>query len=87
MDFEWDEAKSEWNRVHRGFGFEIVYEFDWDSSITHSSPRGDEMRFISVGYGPDGLIAVIWTPRNGKARVISVRRVHHKEAKARGFES
>jgi uncharacterized protein len=86
MDFEWDQAKSEWNRTHRGFGFEIVYEFDWDSSITQQSPRGDELRFISVGYGPLGLPAIVWTPRQGRTRVISVRRVHSKEARDRGFQ-
>ena len=85
-DFEWDEAKSEWNRIHRGFGFEIVYEFDWANAVMEHSPRGDELRFVAVGAGPYGLMAIVWTPRNSRVRIISVRRVHDKEARARGFE-
>lgn len=87
MDFEWDEAKSEWNREHRGFGFEVVYEFDWDGSVTLLSPKRDELRYLSVGYSSSGLLAIIWTPRGSSMRVISVRRVHKKEARKRGFET
>ena len=85
-DFDWDEAKSEWNRAHRGFGFEIVYEFDWATALIEQSSRGDELRFIAVGHGPDGLMAVVWTRRKDKIRIISVRRVHGKEARKRGFK-
>jgi uncharacterized DUF497 family protein len=86
MDFEWDEAKSEWNRVHRGFGFEIVTEFDWAGCVVEPSARGNELRFLAVGRGPSGLMAIVWARRNDKVRIISVRRVHQKEARDRGFE-
>jgi uncharacterized DUF497 family protein len=86
LDFEWDEAKSEWNRVERGFGFEIVLEIDWDGSTTRPSPRGDEFRLITIGRTSAGIVAVVWTTRGSRARVISVRRVHRKEARKHGFE-
>jgi uncharacterized protein len=86
VEFEWDEAKSEWNRVERGFGFEIVSAFDWEGSITRLSPRGDELRFISIGMTAVGLVAVVWTKRQNRARVISARRVHQKEALKHGFK-
>jgi uncharacterized DUF497 family protein len=86
VDFEWDEAKSEWNRAEQGFGFEIVLDFDWDRSTTRASPRGDELRLISIGRTAVGVVAVVWTSRGETVRVISVRRVHEKEARKHGFE-
>jgi uncharacterized DUF497 family protein len=86
MDFEWDEAKSEWNRVHRGFGFEVVYEFDWENSVTRISSRGDELRFFSIALHELGPLTIIWTPRPSGTRIISVRRAHQKEAKKYGYD-
>jgi len=87
MDFEWDEAKSEWTRVHRGFGFEIVNEFDWDSSVTRISSRGEELRFFTAGIHPEiGPVAIIGTPRSGGTRIISVRRAHLKELRKHGID-
>ncbi len=85
-DFEWDEAKSEWNRVHRGFGFDVVHKFDWSNAPTRISSRGDETRYISVGPHGLGFIAIIWTRRRDKVRVISVRRMHLKEARKYGLD-
>lgn len=86
-DFEWDEAKSEWNRIHRGFGFEIVRNFDWDGSVTRISRRGDETRFFTSGvHHQIGPIAIIWTPRQGVTRIISVRRAHLKELRKHGID-
>lgn len=85
-DFEWDEAKSEWNRIHRGFGFEIVYEFDWENSVTRISKRGDELRFFTTGIHEIGPVAIIWTPRATGTRIISVRRAHLKEVRKYGID-
>lgn len=86
MDFEWDEAKSEWNRIHRGFGFEIVLEFDWTDPPTRVSSRGDETRYVSVGPHELGALSIVWTPRGRKVRIISVRRMHLNEAKKYGLD-
>jgi len=85
-DFDWDEAKSEWNRAHRGFGFEIVRTFDWSASVTRVSSRGDELRFFTSGVHHEiGPVAIVWTPRLGKTRIISVRRAHLKELRKHGI--
>lgn len=86
MDFEWDEAKSEWNREHRGFGFEVVYAFDWEASKTRISSRGDELRFYTIGMHEGVPFTIIWTPRSSGTRIISVRRAHRKEAKKYGYD-
>jgi uncharacterized protein len=86
MDFDWDPPKSEWNRAHRGFGFEIVREVDWTDMPTRISSRGDETRYMSFAAHPLGPIAIIWTARDGKVRVISVRRMHAKEARKYGLD-
>ena len=48
--FEWDEDKSEKCRQLRGFGFKVIYEFDFASAATIEDDRFDygERRFISV---------------------------------------
>lgn len=82
MDFEWDEAKSEWNREHRGFGFEVVYEFDWDNATIEEDRRMDygEERYRAFGRAGDMNLFVAFTTRFGVVRIISVRRMHKKEA-------
>lgn len=85
-DFEWDEGKSEWNRVHRGFGFEIVREFDWDNAPTRISGRGDEVRYVSVGTHEHGALSIVWTLRGNKVQIISLRRMHTKEARKYGLD-
>ncbi len=84
---EWDEDKSQGNRKKRGFGFEIMEEFDWSSAHIEEDLRKDygERRFRAFGRAGDLRIAVAFTPRNGDIRVISVRRMHDKEARKYGI--
>ena len=85
MDFEWDEAKSEWNRVERDLAFDVVHDFDWEGSVTVGSPRRGELRFKTFGRHGDEYLAIVWTLRANKRRIISVRRMHAKEARKYGL--
>jgi len=87
MDFEWDEAKSEWNRTQRGFGFEIVYDFDWDTAVIERDMRMDygEERFRAFGTALGKPLFVAFTRRYSSIRIISVRRMHSKEARQYGL--
>lgn len=79
--FEWDPAKSEWNRLERGFGFEIVEDFDWAGALIVEDLRKDygERRFRGFGRCGSGFLAIVFTPRNEVVRIISVRQMHQKE--------
>ena len=84
---EWDEAKSDKNRAERGFGFEIVHEFDWTSAVVVEDDRKDygETRLMAFGKAGELQLAIVYTERAGGIRIISVRRMHEKEARRYGL--
>ena len=85
--FEWDEEKSALNRRLRGFGFELVHEFDFASARIVEDRRKDygERRFRAVGRIEGMPCMVVFTPRGGRLRIISMRRMHEKEAERYGI--
>ena len=87
MDFDWDPAKSDWNRAHRGFGFEIIHEFDWETAVIERDERMDygEERFRAFGTALGKPLFVAFTRRDNSIRIISVRRMHSKEARHYGL--
>jgi len=85
--FEWDEEKSARNRMLRGFGFELVLDFDFSSALIVEDTRKDygERRFRAVGRIADLPYMVVFTPRGDRLRIISMRRMHEKEARRYGI--
>jgi uncharacterized DUF497 family protein len=85
--FEWDENKSAWNRAERGFGFDIVEIFDWDGAVVEDDGRKDygERRRRALGYAGGRAVAIVFTERGSRLRIISVRRMHDKEANKYGL--
>lgn len=83
---EWNENKSETNRINRGFGFEIVLKFDWANATYELDRRRDygEDRFRAWGTAGDYRLCIAFTIRNGDRRIISVRQMHEKEARRYG---
>ncbi|MGI9401593.1 MAG: BrnT family toxin [Rhizobiaceae bacterium] len=84
--FEWDEEKSRQCKRDRGFGFEIVEYFDFAEAMIVEDNRQDygEQRFRAFGYIDEAAFSIVFTPRGGKLRIISVRRAHEKEMKRHG---
>jgi uncharacterized protein len=82
--FEWDESKNAYNKSEHGFGFELAYEFDWDSAgFTDRSRSIDgETRYAAVGYCREKLYTIIYTNRGDTIRIISMRRSNRKEERA-----
>ena len=83
MQFEWDENKRQTNIEKHGIDFaDAVKIFDGFTHTTQDT-REDwgEERFVAVGILNGLEIAVIYTPRNGKRRIISVRRARVMERK------
>ena len=83
MIFEWDEAKRQSNVIKHKIDFaDAVSIFD-EFVYTTQDLRADygEDRYISIGLLHGMEIAVIYTPRDGKRRIISARRARVKERK------
>ena len=81
MQFEWDEAKRQANIIKHKIDFaEAVTIFD-GFVHTHQDLRADygEDRYVCTGLLNGIEITVIYTPRNEKKRIISVRRARKKE--------
>ena len=83
MDLEWDETKRQQALDERGLDFADVARFIPESIVTVRDTRFDygEERFSSTGYLDDVLCRFCWTPRNGKIRIISMRKVNERERK------
>jgi uncharacterized protein len=81
MELEWDEDKRQLTLRERGLDFADFELFEADSILTTVDGRKDygEPRFNSTGILDGILCTVCWTPRNGKVRVISMRKINARE--------
>ena len=81
MDFEWDEAKSNSNRLGRGFGFDLASLIFVGPVLEIEDKRYDygERRMRAIGE-VDGLILfVVYTDRGNARRIISARPAKQRE--------
>lgn len=84
MEFEWDEAKSERNRIERELPFDLAIELFEGFVIEEPDTRRDygERRIRAVGE-VDGLtLLVVYTDRADIRRIISVRQANRRERNA-----
>jgi uncharacterized DUF497 family protein len=78
--FEWDANKTEKNVKKHGLDFnDVVKVFTDPHHIDMASPQKGEQRYKTIGLCNSVIIAVIHTPRNGKCRIISMRKSRPKE--------
>ena len=62
--YEWDEAKNADNLRTRGFSFDLVEDFDWNTALTQRDLRIEsEERWIALGLVAERMYVVVWTPR------------------------
>jgi len=81
MKIEFDPNKSEKNARERGLPFDLVEQFDWETSETEIDmrfPYPEEQR-ITFGYIGTRLHVVCHTPIEGGIRVISFRKANKRE--------
>lgn len=85
MEYEWDEAKRQDNLVkHRGVDFSDMEAFQWETAAIASSPRHGEARYVALGYIGNRLYHVVYTMREDKCRIISLRRANPREGRRYG---
>jgi uncharacterized DUF497 family protein len=83
MELEWDEEKRQRNLCERGLDFADVVYFDPATILVDVDTRRDygEIRFNWTGELDGVLCRVCWTPRNGRMRIISMRKINDRERK------
>ena len=84
MSFEWDEKKNAINREKHGLVFDAVFAFDWENALVADRTRHSEgeQRYAALSLYAGKLHTVVFTKRDLKVRVISLRRSNRAEEKA-----
>jgi uncharacterized DUF497 family protein len=81
MDFEWDERKNQANIEKHGIDFEFAKEIFLGIWIAKQDNRKDygEDRFLALGLLGRFVLLAVYTQRDQKIRLISVRRANTEE--------
>ena len=79
--FEWDEEKSLRNLAERGFDFEFACRIFEGDIIEQDDARRDygEGRTVALGEVEGNVLAVVYTWREGRRRMISARLANRRE--------
>jgi uncharacterized protein len=86
MEFEWDEEKDAANRAKHGVGLELAARMDWIGGKTERDDRIDygEERYRLVSPLGMRLFLCVFTLRDGRIRIISLRKTNKRETKRHG---
>ncbi len=79
--FEWDDDKRERNRAKHDVDFELIHDFESDAAVTREDVRLEysEVRYVSIGPVYGRLYVIVWTVREGRQRLISMRKANARE--------
>ncbi|MGA1801016.1 BrnT family toxin [Rhizobium sp. HT1-10] len=83
MAIIFDPAKRDRALADRGVDFARCGEVFDGETLTREDDRADygEQRFITVGWLDGRMVIVVWTPRDGHERIISMRKANDRERK------
>lgn len=85
--YVYDPKKSETTRKEKGFGFELMEQFDWNwALLDEDDARYHEQRFTAIGPIADDLYYVVYadwslTDEEDVVRVISLSRADSEQRK------
>jgi uncharacterized DUF497 family protein len=81
--FDWDPDKAETNLAKHGVAFEAAADFDFTTSIIRLDNRTDygERRWVAVGFIGRRLHVLVFTEREARFRIISLRRANSREGR------
>ena len=72
IEFDWDDANRQHLAAHKVAPTEFEQVMCSDPLDLHYEVIGGEERYRAVGLTDGGrLLAVLWTPRNGKIRAVT----------------
>lgn len=77
------QSKNEKNIAERKLSFEMARDFEVATALIVEDLRKEypERRFQALGYIEERLHMLVFTPRNGKVHVISLRKANSREVK------
>jgi hypothetical protein len=77
----WDEAKRRITLAERGLDFAEAEAVFAGTHFTRVDDRRDyrEVRCVTAGFLGGRFVVVVWTPREGGRRIISMRHGHGRE--------
>ena len=78
---EFDEAKRAATLEARGLDMARAGEVFAGATLTVEDDRRDygEDRFITIGFLDAVMVILVWTPRDGAYRIISMRKANERE--------
>lgn len=78
-----DPDKEDRNLAERGLSMDLAEYLDWATALIWEDTRKDygERRYCVLGFIEDRLHSVVFTPREGKPRVISLRKANKRGVK------
>ncbi len=81
MEIQFDPEKNARNIRLRGISLQDAAHFEWGSALIIQDTRQDygEPRYRAFGFIENRLHALIFAPREGAIRVISLRRANRRE--------
>jgi uncharacterized protein len=81
VEFEWDPEKNRANLAKHGIDFEGAISIFEGRVLERLAGKRDhgELRFIAFGVANGHELAVVYTLRAGRRRIISARRAHRRE--------
>ena len=84
VDISFDVAKRAETLEHRGLDFADAGLLFAGRTVTVPDRRRDygEDRFVTAGYLSGRCVVLVWTPRGGARRIISMRHTHADEEQA-----
>jgi uncharacterized DUF497 family protein len=86
MEFEWDEEKRRRALDERGLDFADVVHFDLRNANVFEDERKEygERRFIAFGYLFGRLCCLVFTQRESRMRILSLRKANEREKRKYG---
>ncbi len=78
-DYEWDAAKRRENADKHTVDFAEIYAFDWDTAMYNSNDTHGERRLVVTGYIGMRRHTVVYTWRDSRKRIISLRKASPRE--------
>ncbi|MEO0015315.1 MAG: hypothetical protein RLZZ535_3704 [Cyanobacteriota bacterium] len=82
MKLEWDENKRQSNLKKHGFDFIDAKNVLQNDHLLKQTFYSGEERWLAVGLLEDLEVTIIYTKRQDKTRIISMRRSRHEERRA-----
>lgn len=79
MEFEWDENKNHINIIKHKINFFDARKIFKGQTIVTCTDRMGEIRYVAIGEMDGYIIAVVYTNRLNRIRIISARRARREE--------